>query len=78
MRLFVRHRSEYRFTEPQARLVQLLRLTPSDHAGQSVVNWWIDVDRDARLKPLRDGYGTKATMLYIDGPLERIILDVPG
>lgn len=78
MRLFVQHRSEYSFSEPQARLVQLLRLTPSDHAGQSVVSWWIDVDRDARLKPLRDGYGNQATMLYIDGPIERILLNVTG
>ncbi|NIJ08934.1 transglutaminase-like putative cysteine protease [Sphingomonas vulcanisoli] len=78
MRLFVRHRSEYSFSQPQARLVQLLRLTPRDHAGQSVVSWWIDVDRDARLKPMRDGYGNQATMLYIDGPIDRITLDVTG
>ena len=78
MRLFVRHRSEYRFTEPQARLVQMLRLTPSDHAGQSIVSWWIDVDCDARLKPLRDGYGNQATMLYVDGPIERAVLEVTG
>lgn len=78
MRLFVRHRSEYRFSEAQARLVQLLRLTPGDHIGQSVVNWEIDVDCDARLKQRRDGYGNAITMLYIDGPLERIALEVRG
>ncbi|WP_174273537.1 transglutaminase family protein [Sphingomonas bacterium] len=78
MRLFVRHRSEYSFSEPQARLVQLLRLTPSDHAGQSIVSWRIDVDRDARLKPTRDGYGNLTTMLYIDGPIDRITLEVSG
>ena len=78
MRLYVNHRSDYRFSEPQARLVQLLRLTPGNHAGQSIVHWRIDVDRDARLRPHRDGYGNEATMLYIDGPLERIVLDVSG
>lgn len=78
MRLYVSHRSEYRFSEPQARLVQLLKLTPGNHAGQSIVSWRIDVDRDARLKPARDGYGNEATMLYIDGPLERIALEVSG
>jgi transglutaminase-like putative cysteine protease len=78
MRLYVNHRTEYRFSEPQARLVQLLRLTPGNHAGQSVVSWSIDVDRDARLKPGRDGYGNETTMLYIDGPVDRIALSVSG
>jgi transglutaminase-like putative cysteine protease len=78
MRLFVTHRTEYRFTEPQSRLVQLLRLTPGNHAGQSVVSWSIDVDRDVRLKPGRDGYGNETTMLYMDGPLDAIAITVSG
>lgn len=78
MRLHVLHRSEFRFTEPQSRLVQLLRLTPANHAGQSVLSWSIDVDRDARLKPSRDGYGNETTMLYVDGPLDRIAISVSG
>lgn len=78
MRLYVSHRTEYRFSEPQKRLVQLLRLTPGNHAGQSVVSWSIDVDRDARLKPGRDGYGNETTMLYVDGPLDRIAISVSG
>lgn len=78
MRLHVLHRSEYRFSEPQARLVQLLRLTPANHAGQSVVAWAIEVDRDARLRRQRDGYGNDVTMLYVDGPLDRITVAVRG
>ncbi|WP_294395030.1 transglutaminase family protein [uncultured Sphingomonas sp.] len=78
MRLFVRHRTHYRFQEPQARLVQLLRMTPGDHAGQNVASWSIDVDRDVRLKPARDGYGNATTMLYVDGPLDGIVITVAG
>ena len=78
MRLYVSHRTEYGFTEPQKRLVQLLRLTPGNHAGQSVVSWSIDVDHDARLKPGRDGYGNETTMLYVDGPIDRIAISVSG
>ena len=52
MRLFVSHRTEYSFAEPQSRLVQLLRLTPGNHAGQSVVSWTIEVDRDANVQGL--------------------------
>jgi transglutaminase-like putative cysteine protease len=78
MRLYVRHRSEYVFSEPQARLVQLLRVTPIDHHGQSIVSWEIDVDRDVRLRDTRDGYGNRATMLYVDGPIERLAIEVRG
>jgi len=78
MRLYVSHRTEYSFTEPQSRLVQLLRVTPGNHAGQCVVSWTIDVDRDARLKPARDGYGNETTMLYVDGPIDRIAISVTG
>jgi len=78
MRLYVRHRTEYAYSEPQARLVQLLRLTPGSHAGQSIVSWNIEVDRDSRLKPSRDGYGNETTMLYVDGPIERISIAVSG
>ena len=78
MRLYLSHRSEYRFTDPQSRLVQLLRLTPGHHAGQSVVTWSIDVDRDVRLKHGRDGYGNETTMLYVDGPVDRLAISVSG
>jgi len=78
MRLCISHRSEFSFSEPQARLIQLLRLTPGNHAGQSVVSWSIDVDRDARLKPGRDGYGNETTMLYVEGPVDRIAVCVSG
>jgi hypothetical protein len=78
MRLFVSHRTEYRFTEPQARLVQLLRVTPGSHGGQSVVSWRVEVDRDARMKRARDGYGNETTMLYVDGPIEGIAISVDG
>ena len=78
MRLFVTHHAAYRFSEPQDRLVQLLRATPGSHAGQSVVAWSIDVDRDARLRHSRDGYGNETTMLYVDGPIDGIVLTISG
>lgn len=78
MRLYVSHRAEYRFSEAQRRLIQLLRLTPGNHVGQSVVAWSIDVDCDARLKPSHDGYGNETMMLYVDGPIDGIALSVSG
>jgi len=78
MRLYVHHLTEYRFSEPQARLVQLLRLMPGSHIGQNVVDWRIDVDCNARLRNGRDGYGNETTMLYVDGPIDRISVAVNG
>ena len=78
MRLYVQHRTEYFYTEPQRRLVQLLRMNPGNHLGQSVIAWSIEVDHDARLKPARDGYGNDITMLYVDGPIDRIAITVSG
>jgi transglutaminase-like putative cysteine protease len=78
MRLIIDHYTRYSFSEPQARVVQLLRMTPADSPSQTVIDWQIDVDCDARLRPARDGYGNLTTMLYVDGPVDAITLTVRG
>ncbi|WP_326523420.1 transglutaminase family protein [Sphingomonas sp.] len=78
MRVAIDHRTRYRFTEPQARVIQLLRLTPLDSIDQTVVNWHIGVDCDARLREARDGFGNRVTMLYCEGPLDSIEIAVEG
>ena len=78
MRLSIDHRTIYRFTRPQQRLVQMLRLTPEDTHDQTVAAWRIDVDCDARLRTARDGFGNIVTMLYAEGPLEKIEIAVAG
>ena len=66
----VNHVTTYRFSQPQSRLIQLLRVTPQSFAGQNVLEWTIDVDRDARLRTSHDGFGNIVTMLYLDGPVD--------
>lgn len=78
MRLTIDHRTQYRFSEPQARVVQLLRMTPIDYAAQTVIDWRIDVDCDARLREGHDGYGNITTMLYVDGPVDAVAIMVRG
>ncbi len=78
MRLNVEHVTRYAFSQPQKRLVQLLRMTPSDFAAQHIVKWDVDVDCDAKIRSNRDGFGNILTLLYIDGPVERIELTVSG
>ncbi len=78
MRLSVDHLTTYRFSVPQGRLVQLLRLTPGNSHDQTVARWDIHVDRDARMRSGRDGFGNLVTMLYAEGPLQRIEIAVTG
>lgn len=78
MRLTIDHHTRYQFSEPQARVVQLLRMTPADCLGQTITDWRIDVDCDARMREGRDGYGNLTTMLYIDGPISALALMVRG
>jgi transglutaminase-like putative cysteine protease len=78
MRITIDHRTRYRFSEPQYRLIQLLRMTPDDCDEQTVVAWSIDVDCDARLRESRDGLGNRQTMLYAEGPIDEIEINVRG
>ena len=78
MRLSIEHRTTYRFTTPQARLVQMLRVTPANSHDQTVASWRLDIDRDARLREGRDGFGNRVTMLYVEGPLDEIEIAVVG
>lgn len=78
MRLSIDHRTIYRFSTPQARLVQLLRLTPENTHDQTIASWRIDVDCDARLRDGRDGFGNAVTMLYVEGPIDGLAISVHG
>ena len=78
MRIAIDHRTQYRFSEPQARIVQMLRLTPADTQDQTVVSWHVGVDCDARLRDSVDGFGNAVTMLYAEGPIAGIEISVTG
>jgi transglutaminase-like putative cysteine protease len=78
MRITVDHKTTYRFSVPQGRVTQLLRLTPSGSDCQAVAGWGIHVDCDARMRHGRDGFGNRTTMLYVDGPIDSIVIEVAG
>ncbi len=78
MRLSIDHRTTYRFSTPQDRLVQRLRMTPENTHDQTVASWHIAVDCNARMRRHRDGYGNCTTMLYCEGPLDSIEITVAG
>ena len=78
MRIQIDHTTVYRYAEPPRRLLQLLRLTPSNFVGQSVLDWRVDVDCDARLREARDGYGNVTHMLYVERPTQQLSVSVTG
>ena len=78
MHLAVHYTTSYQYERPAHRLVQMLRVAPLSFAGQTVLDWRIDVDSDARLREHRDGYGNMLHMLYVDHPIDRLNVTVTG
>lgn len=78
MHLNIAYQTHYRFTEPQSRVIQLLRVTPRSSSEQTVLDWNIQCDRDINIRRYRDGYGNETTMLYVGGPIEDFSLDIGG
>jgi transglutaminase-like putative cysteine protease len=78
MRLAVHYSTTYTYAEPVRRVIQLLRVEPLSFAGQSVLDWRIDVDLDARLREGRDGYGNITHMLYVDSPVTSLTISIAG
>ena len=78
MRLAVNHVTTYTYAQPARGVIQLLRGTPLSFAGQTVLDWRVDVDVDARLREGRDGYGNVTHMLYVDKPVRSLAVSVNG
>jgi len=78
MRIRVVHDTTYRYSDPVKSAIQLLRLTPRGHDGQTVLSWAIDADCDARLIRREDWYGNIAHSLFAAGPVSEITLRVAG
>jgi transglutaminase-like putative cysteine protease len=78
MRLNLLHRTTYRFSHPLISATQVLRLTPLSCLSQTVLDWRIDVDCNARLRETRDGYGNFIHMLYVDEPVSELAVTATG
>lgn len=78
MQLSVNYVTTYSYTEPTRRVIQLLRVTPQSFLGQTVLDWWIDIDCDVKLREGRDGYGNVTHMLYVDRPIDRLRIAMTG
>jgi transglutaminase-like putative cysteine protease len=78
MRIRITHETVYHYSEPARSAIQLLRLTPRGHDGQTVLSWNIDMEGDARLMRREDWYGNIIHSLSVSGPVSQITLHVAG
>jgi len=78
MRIRIAHETTYSYSEPAKSAIQMLRLTPRSHDGQTVLSWGIDVDCEARLIRREDWYGNITHSLFVTGPVSQITLKVTG
>ncbi len=78
MRVAVHYRTRYSYSAPVRSIVQLLRLTPGNHAGQHVLDWRINPSQDGILHPFTDAFGNHAHAFYCDGPVDDLVLEVTG
>jgi transglutaminase-like putative cysteine protease len=78
MQLNVHYSTTYAYAQPARRVIQLLRVAPCSFAGQAVLDWRIDVDRDAKLREGRDGYGNVTHMLYVDTAITSLSISIAG
>lgn len=78
MRIFIRHRTHYAYGSPAKAIMQLLRLTPRNHDGQSVKHWRIDLNCDGTLKAGEDPFGNLTHTLALAGPISEVEVAVEG
>lgn len=78
MQIAIQHRTHYDYSDSLRTVTQKLRLTPSNHDGQQVLEWRIEPSIDGRLAPAIDPYGNRTHMFYGEGPATELTLLVTG
>ncbi|WP_118135081.1 transglutaminase family protein [Oceanicella sp. SM1341] len=70
MRLSVRHRTTYTYAPEADRVALRLKLFPSTHAGQRVLDWSVSVNGDTVAPLVRDAYGDQVALWSHMAPLD--------
>ncbi|MGV8839235.1 MAG: transglutaminase family protein [Bauldia sp.] len=78
MRLRITHQTAYRYATPAASVIQILRMSPRSHDGQFVIDWRVELDRDAGLQQTKDAFGNTVHSFALAGPLESLTVVASG
>ncbi len=79
MRISVRHRTLYRYDRPIDYSIQLLRMCPREHEGQSVLAW--DIRVPGRKEPLpvsEDGFGNIVHVYTVNRAHAQTAVEIEG
>ncbi|MEY4747883.1 MAG: hypothetical protein RIQ60_97 [Pseudomonadota bacterium] len=76
MKLCIDHRTVYRYRVAPRRLVQTLRLTPRDDAGQQVLHWAVHGSVHAGLE--RDAWGNRCHTWTLERPTRQMVIHAAG
>ena len=78
MRIRVAYETAYAYQSPVRAAIQLLRVTPREHAGQRVARWRVDVDADGRLRRGEDAFGNVQHTFTLGTPATALTVRVSG
>lgn len=78
MRIAISHDTTYRYATPARSVIQTLRLTPRNHAGQYVIDWRVTVSADCKLDQHQDAFGNITYNFTAEGPLSELVVRVEG
>ena len=78
MRLKLRHETRYLYGDPARGAIQILRLTPRNHATQFIRRWRVEIDADCRLDRDEDAYGNILHTFSVEGPIASMRITVDG
>lgn len=78
MRLAITHTTIYSYDFPISALVQSVRLTPSVHQGQRIVDWTVGIPGGTLGPAFRDGAGDWVQGWTLRGPVSQVTVTASG
>lgn len=78
MRIGIDHSTTYAYDRAARFIIQTLRLTPRSSEAQTVSNWRIETNVDARLRRSEDAFGNIVHALYTEQPTQTLTIRVSG
>ena len=77
-RLSISHSTHYRFDRPVTYALQRLKLRPKDNAGQTVIDWRIDIDGGKIQSACEDAHLNHVALVSVDSGVTEVTIKCTG
>ncbi len=77
-RLLISHETHYRFDRPVTYALQRLKLRPKDNAGQSVIDWNLDIDGGQIQSACEDAHLNHVALVSVDSGRTEVTIKCSG